>query len=141
MWVRSPPPALMPPIVPFPPTTVLWVALGGALGSALRFGAGEMLRRVPALAAFPWGTLIVNVLGSLLIGWFLRWSTTAETTPQLRAFVAIGLCGGFTTFSTFAAENLALLQGGQVARASAHALLSLVLTVGAAFVGYTLARP
>lgn len=141
MWVRSPPPALMNPIVPFPPTTVLWVALGGAIGSALRFGAGELLRRVPAFAAFPWGTLFINVAGSLVIGWFLRWSTTAETTPQLRAFVAIGICGGFTTFSTFAAENLALLQGGQLARALLHALLSLTLTVGAAFVGYTLARP
>ena len=127
--------------VPFPPTTVLWVALGGGLGSALRFGAGELMRRIPAFAAFPWGTLIVNVLGSLLIGWFLRWASVAETTPQLRAFVAIGLCGGFTTFSTFAAENLAMLQGGQVARAVAHALLSLTLTVGAAFLGYTLARP
>jgi CrcB protein len=141
MWVRSPPPALMTPLVPFAPTTVLWVALGGAIGSALRFAAGEWMRRLPAFATFPWGTLIINVLGSLLIGWFLRWSTTAETTPQLRAFVAIGICGGFTTFSTFAAENFALLQGGQVVRASLHALLSLVLTVGATFVGYSLARP
>ncbi len=125
---------------PFPPTTVLWVALGGALGSALRFGAGEAMRRVPAFAQFPWGTLVINVLGSLLIGWFLRWSSVAETTPQFRAFVAMGICGGFTTFSTFAVENLALLQGGQVGRAALHAALSLSLTVGAAFLGYTLAR-
>jgi CrcB protein len=129
------------PIVPFPPTTVLWVALGGAIGSSLRFAAGEALRRVPAFARFPWATLLINVAGSLLIGWFLRWSADADTTPQMRAFVAIGICGGFTTFSTFAAENLALLQGGQVTRAALHALLSLTLTVGAAFLGYTLARP
>jgi CrcB protein len=129
-------------VVPFPPGTVLWVALGGAIGSALRFAAGEVMRRMPALGSFPWATLLINVGGSLLIGWFLRWSSAAETTPQLRAFVAIGVCGGFTTFSTFAAENLALLQAGSTGRALAHALLSLTLTVSAAFLGYTLAaRP
>lgn len=136
-----PTPGTMNPILPFPPTTVLWVALGGAIGSALRFGAGEVMRRIPALAAFPWSTLIVNVLGSFVIGWFLRSSATTDATPQLRAFVAIGVCGGFTTFSTFAAENLALLQGGQAGRAALHALLSFALTVGAAFLGYLVARP
>ena len=136
-----PTPGTVNPLVPFPPTTVLWVALGGGIGSALRFGAGEAMRRLPTLAAFPWATLVINVVGSLVIGWFLRWSSTSETTPQLRAIVAIGLCGGFTTFSTFAAENLAMLQGGQVARAAAHAALSLTLTVGAAYVGFVLARP
>lgn len=135
-----PTPGTMTP-VPFPSTTVLWVALGGAIGSSLRFGAGEVMRRLPAFAQFPWGTLLINVVGSLLLGWFLRWSSATDTTPQFRAFVAIGVCGGFTTFSSFAAENLALLQGGQVTRAAAHALLSLTLTVGAAFLGYALARP
>jgi len=136
-----PTPGTMNPIVPFPPTTVLWVALGGAIGSALRFGAGEVMRRVPALAAFPWATLLINVLGSFVIGWFLRWSATTEATPQLRAFVAIGVCGGFTTFSTFAAENLAMLQAGEAGRAALHALLSFALTIGAAYVGYLVARP
>ncbi len=131
----------MTPITPFPPATVLWVALGGAIGSSLRFAAGEVMRRIPAFAQFPWATLLINIGGSLLIGWFMRWSTTSQTSPELRAFVAIGICGGFTTFSTFAAENLALLQGGQVARAALHAVLSLTLTVGAAFLGYTFARP
>ena len=126
--------------VPFPPGTILWVALGGAIGSALRFAAGEAMRKLPAFASFPWGTLLVNVAGSFAIGAFLRWSATTDATPQVRAFVAIGLCGGFTTFSTFAAENLALLQGGQALRAALHAGLSLVLTVGAAFLGYLAAR-
>lgn len=136
-----PTPGTVDPMTAFPPTTVLWVALGGAIGSSVRFAAGEAMRRVPAFTHFPWATLLINVVGSLVIGWFMRWSTTADATPQVRAFVAIGICGGFTTFSTFAAENLALLQGGQVARAALHAALSLTLTVGAAFVGYTLARP
>lgn len=136
-----PTPGTMDPLTPFPPSTVLWVALGGAIGSSLRFAAGETMRRIPAFAHFPWATLLINVIGSLVIGWFLRWSATDATTPQLRAFVAIGICGGFTTFSTFAVENLALLQGGQLARAALHASLSLVLTVAAACLGYTLARP
>jgi fluoride exporter len=136
-----PTPGTVNPLTPFPPTTILWVALGGAIGSSARFAAGEAMRRIPAFAQFPWATLLINVLGSLLIGWFIRWSATDATTPQFRAFVAIGICGGFTTFSTFAAENLALLQGGQVARAVLHAALSLSLTVGAVAVGYALARP
>ena len=130
----------MPPTVAFPSGTVLWVALGGAIGSALRFGVSEAVRRVPALGGLPWATLLVNVGGSLLIGWFLRWSATADSTPQMRAFVTIGICGGFTTFSAFAAENLALLQAGHPARALLHATASVVLSVGAVFVGYTLAR-
>lgn len=136
-----PTPGIMNPIVEFPPTTVLWVALGGAIGSSLRFGASEVMRRIPALAAFPWSTLLINVVGSFVIGWFLRWAATSQSTPQVRAFVAIGLCGGFTTFSTFAAEHLSLLQSGEVGRAALHALLSFSLTVGAAYLGYLLARP
>jgi len=135
-----PTPGTVNPIVAFPPTTVLWVALGGALGSALRFAAGELLRRLPAFAAFPWATLGINVAGSFAIGWFLHWASTSQATPQLRAFVAIGICGGFTTFSTFAAENLTLLQSGQVGRAALHAALSLALTVGAAYLGYLVAN-
>ncbi len=121
-------------------STVLWVALGGALGSTLRFAAGDALRRLPAAAGFPWATLAVNVVGSFAIGWFMRWASVTEASPSVRAFVAIGVCGGFTTFSTFAAENLVLLQEGQVTRAAAHAVLSLALTVGAAYLGFLTAR-
>lgn len=135
-----PTPGIVKPIVPFPPTTVLWVALGGAIGSGLRFAAGELLRRLPALSAFPWATMSINIVGSFVIGWFLHWASTAQATPQLRAFVAIGVCGGFTTFSTFAAENLSLLQSGQIGRAALHAVLSCTLTVGAAYLGYVIAN-
>jgi CrcB protein len=135
-----PTPGTVNPIGPFPSSAFLWVALGGAIGSALRYGVGESMRRIPALATFPWATLFINVLGSFVIGGFLRWSSDTDASPQVRAFVAIGLCGGFTTFSTFAAENLTLLQDGQLARAAAHAILSLALTVSAAFLGYSLIR-
>ncbi len=127
-------------VVPLPATTVLWVALGGAIGSALRFGISEWMRRLPALATLPWATLTINVLGSFVLGWFLRASFEPELTPQVRAFVAIGICGGFTTFSTFAFETVTLLEAGYVGRAMAYGMLSVGLSLAATIVGYWLAR-
>lgn len=136
----SPTPGMMPPTPTTTFASFLWVALGGAIGSTARFGLGEIARRMPALATFPWATLAINVLGSLAIGWFLRWSEIHDASASLRAFVAIGICGGFTTFSTFASENAVLLTYGQPARALLHALASVLLSVGAIFAGHALAR-
>lgn len=124
----------------FPFSTVLWVSLGGAIGTALRFGLTEAMRRLPAAGSLPWATLTVNVTGSLVLGAFLGWALDADVSPQVRAFVAIGVCGGFTTFSTFAFDSLALIQSGAVTRAATYAVLSVVLCVLATFAGYTLAR-
>ena len=137
---------LMPPTFAFSVSTVLAVALGGAIGSTLRFGTSELVRRAPTCSGWPWATLAVNIvgsllLGSLLLGWFLRWSASAETAPAIRAFVAVGICGGFTTFSAFAAENFAFLEAGQPGRALLHASISVTLSVGAVYLGYLLARP
>lgn len=120
---------------------MLWVAAGGAIGAALRYGIGEALRGAAFAQRFPVATLLINVSGALVLGWWMRSLGGLETTPQVRAFVAIGICGGYTTFSTFAFENLALLQGGQVAKAMLHAGLSVVLSVAAAWLGWTLGRP
>lgn len=133
--------SLMPPTSAFSAGTVLAVALGGAIGSTLRFGTSELIRRAPGLSGWPWVTLAVNIVGSFLLGWFLRWSATTETAPALRAFVAVGICGGFTTFSAFAAENFAFLEAGQPGRALLHATASVTLSVGAVYLGYLLARP
>jgi CrcB protein len=127
-------------ITSLPTTTVLWVALGGAIGSALRFGISEWMRRIPALASLPWATLTVNVVGSLVLGWFLRWAVDADVSPQLRAFVAIGACGGFTTFSTFAFETVTLLESGYLGRAMLYGALSVGLSLAATIVGFLLAR-
>ncbi len=124
----------------FTAAAVCWVALGGALGSVLRFGLGEAARRLLGSAGIPWGTLAVNVLGSFVLGYFTRWALQHEATPALRAFVAIGLCGGFTTFSTFALEHYALVQDGAFVRAGFYTLLSLVLTLAAVAAGFALAR-
>jgi CrcB protein len=125
----------------FPATTVLWVALGGAIGSALRFGVSEAMRRAPALVSLPWATLTVNVIGSFVLGWYLRSSMADAVSPQARAFVAIGLCGGFTTFSTFAFETATLLETGHLTRAAAYATLSVALCLGATFAGFAISRP
>lgn len=128
------------PTVALPATTILWVALGGAIGSALRFAVSDIMRRLPALASLPWATLFVNVTGSFVIGWYLRSAVSADASPQLRAFIAIGICGGYTTFSTFALENAQLLENGLIARAAVYAIASVTLSIGATFLGYAVAR-
>lgn len=138
----SPTPGIVnPTTLPATLANLLSVAAGGAIGATLRYGVGELARRIPALAGFPWATLAINVAGSLVIGWFLRWSELHDASMPLRAFVAVGICGGFTTFSTFASENAALLYGGQPLKALLHAVASVVLSVAAIFAGYALARP
>ncbi len=120
---------------------VFWVALGGALGSLLRFGVAEWTRRLPAFATFPWATLGVNVLGSFALGAVSGWAlANPAASPQLRAFMMVGLLGGFTTFSTFALEGVALWQGDQPLRAAGYALASVMLSLASAAVGLALSR-
>ncbi len=89
--------------------TLLWVMLGGAIGSALRYGIGKWIPPTPG--GFPWSTFWVNASGCLLIGilagYLEKRSVSSET---LRGFWMVGLCGGFTTFSAFSLETLSLLQ-------------------------------
>jgi CrcB protein len=90
---------------------------------------------------FPVGTLAVNVIGSLLLGFLLRYSLEGPSlSVEMRTLLTIGFCGGFTTFSTFSYETVALIQSGQWTRAGLYALSSLVLTVGATFAGLILAQ-
>lgn len=119
---------------------LLAIAGGGALGALLRFWVAN---GVYALAGrgFPYGTLAVNVLGSLLMGacyvWFIeRLSLGAEW----RAFVMVGLLGAFTTFSTFSIETLNLLEAGDLFKATLNAVLSVVICVAAAWLGLSMGR-
>ncbi|MCY7312327.1 MAG: CrcB family protein [Pseudoxanthomonas sp.] len=92
------------------------MAAGSALGASLRWGAGLGLHGQAALIGMPWGTSGVNVVGSLLIGLYAAMTGVggrSRSTPQQRAFVMAGVCGGFTTFSLFTAELLGCLQRGQ----------------------------
>jgi fluoride exporter len=117
--------------------TWLWVALGGALGSMARFG---LAAAVAALTGpqFPWGTLLINVGGSFVIGWFgaLTGSRgSLNVTPDIRIFVMVGICGGFTTFSSFSLQTLELLQSGEALRAGAYIVGSVVLCLAGVWIG------
>lgn len=112
------------------------VAFGGAAGSLLRFLVTQQFQR--GNIAFPFGTLVVNVIGSLLIGFFARMFASPEVTPAMRATLTVGFCGGFTTFSTYSAELVMLFENGRVGRALLYIVLSTSLAVGATLFGMAL---
>lgn len=120
----------------------LWVALGGALGSAGRYWLGGVMADKFG-AGFPWGTLLVNVSGSLLIGG-LAALTLAEgrldspTRAFVTQFLMVGVCGGFTTFSSFSRETLNLLREREFLYAGGNVLLSVVLCMIAVWLGWLL---
>jgi CrcB protein len=117
----------------------LWVSLGGAIGSAARFWVSGMVAQRYG-QTFPLGTLTVNVTGSFIIGLFAaltdpdgRWLVT----PSFREFFMIGVCGGYTTFSSFSLQTLALAQEGEWLRAMTNSLASFVLCFIAVWLGYS----
>ena len=118
----------------------VWIALGGALGSVARFVTVTASNRLIG-TSFPYGTLLVNVLGSFAIGFIatimLRKYADAESA---RYFLTTGFLGGFTTFSAFSLELLQLMQGGETALALLYILASIVLGLLAVFAGFALAQ-
>lgn len=120
------------------PTLATWVAIAG--GGA----AGSVLRAVVALgfarSGWPLATLAINVAGSALLGALAAWLPARAAHPAMVAGLTTGLCGGFTTMSTFALESVQLWQGGAPGRAAAYAVTSLVASIGAAALGYAAAR-
>lgn len=124
------------------PANYLWVALGGAAGSVARFWLSAA---VAALIGprFPWGTLLINIGGSFVIGWFGALTAGAGALvvpPGVRLLVMVGLCGGFTTFSSFSLQTLELLQGGEVLRAGAYIVGSVALCLLFVWFGVVLGR-
>lgn len=118
----------------------LAIAAGGAIGALLRFW---MSNAVYALAGrdFPYGTLAVNVLGSLLMGYlYVVAIERLAMGPEWRAFALVGLLGAFTTFSTFSIETLNLIEQADYAKALGNVAVSVIACVGAAFIGTILAR-
>jgi fluoride exporter len=115
---------------------VLLVALGGAVGSVARYGVGVAAARWLGLAS-PWGTLAVNVLGGLAIG--LLAARVSPDQENTRLLIGTGLLGGFTTFSAFSLETVRLMEQ-QPGLAALYAAASLVLSVGACWVGLELGR-
>lgn len=112
--------------------TLFAVMLGGAAGSALRYGVSVWLN--PSVGAgIPWGTLTVNVIGCLLIGWMANWMTGSN--EALRLGVLVGLLGGFTTFSSFGLETIRLVQSEQIGAAVIYVLVSNFAGLAAGWLG------
>lgn len=121
--------------------TYLWIAFGGALGSVGRFALSSLAARSFG-ETFPWGTLLVNVAGSFVIGVFAaltssdgRWLAPTDA----RMFVAVGLCGGFTTFSSFSLQTLNLLRNGEPAAALGNIVGSVALCLLGVWAGHVAA--
>ncbi|USG60240.1 fluoride efflux transporter CrcB [Sneathiella marina] len=118
----------------------LSVALGGALGACARYGVAQIMLRYLG-PGYPYGTLFVNVFGSLLMGilielMVLRWSPS----PELRVFLITGLLGAFTTFSAFSLDVALLIEKGATLSAAGYILLSVILSVAGLFAGLHLVR-
>ena len=116
----------------------LYVAIGGALGSMARFWLANMMVLVTG-PAFPWGTLLINVIGSFVISFFgglagpgMRFGLPYE----MRVFVMVGICGGFTTFSSFSLQTIDLIKNGQSSRAMIYVAGSVILCLGACALGF-----
>jgi fluoride exporter len=120
----------------------LWVALGSAIGGALRYALGrEMLPQHSA--SFPWSTVLINVIGSFIIGFFGTLTVAGgrfEVPESVRIFVMIGLCGGFTTFSSFSMQTFDLLRTGAWGKALLNVGLSVLLCLGAVALGHLVAK-
>jgi len=118
-----------------------WIAIGGALGSIARYWCSGVAARLFG-ETFPWGTLFVNILGSFVIGFFAT-LTGPDGRVYMgsvsRQFVMIGICGGYTTFSSFSIQTLSLMQDGEWTRAGANIVFSVVCCLVAVWAGYVLA--
>lgn len=125
----------------------VWIGLGGAIGSLSRYAIGNWVQqklegKLPALLDFPIGTLLVNVSGSFLIGLFAFLKNSGGEpliTPAGRLFLLVGICGGYTTFSSFSLETLQLAEKGAWPKASSNVLLSVATCLLAVWLGHQLA--
>ncbi len=120
---------------------IVLVGLGGALGAVARYCASLFIVRLP-IGSFPGSTLVVNIVGSVLMGIFV--GLIAGFTPswqeQARQFVAVGLLGGFTTFSSFSLDTIILIERGELAQAMLYVVLSVVVCLAGLYLGLLITR-
>ena len=117
-------------------TNVFMVFLGGGIGCALRYGAGLVVTST----MFPLATFVVNVIGSMAIGLFSGWASRFGWSEGMRLMLTTGLCGGFTTFSTFSKESLALIEGGRYSLFVFYVAGSVALGIIAAGLGFWIVK-
>jgi CrcB protein len=116
------------------------IAVGAATGGVARYYLGSAVQQRLG-ATFPWGTLLINVTGSLLLGFIIRYAlATPAVSVEVRALLTTGFCGGYTTFSTYSYETAALLEDGQYQRAGLYAFGSVFGALAATLLGFILAR-
>ncbi|MES2811578.1 MAG: fluoride efflux transporter CrcB [Bacteroidota bacterium] len=113
--------------------TILYIALGGALGSVLRYLTSQAFSKYEG---FPYGTFVANIIGCLLIGLFFGYFEKQNVLSQdLKFFLITGLCGGYTTFSTFSNENIQLIQNNQIGTALFYTASSILIGFTATWLG------
>jgi fluoride exporter len=118
--------------------TYLWIALGSAIGGAARYWTSGLVAHHFG-ETFPWGTLMVNVLGSFIIGLIATLTSPDGRLfigSEARQFLMLGICGGYTTFSSFSFQTLELVRDGEMVRASGYIILSVVLCLVAVWLGH-----
>ena len=128
-----------------PTIATLHVAIGGGIGAALRYQTGRAMTQwlgAPIMGAFPFATLAVNAIGSLLMGLLAGWLVRSGTamTEQTRLLLGVGVLGGFTTFSAFSLEMVLLIERGQYLFALLYAVLSFALGISGLMVGLAVMR-
>ena len=120
--------------------TVLFISLGAILGANLRYFAGQLSMKL-FHSNLPYGTMLINVSGSFVLAFFAIWTTERVLAdPRWRLFVAVGFCGGYTTYSSYAYETFALFEQGQWLFAGLNIVATNVLCLAAAVAGAALAR-
>jgi fluoride exporter len=116
----------------------MWVGLGGFLGAIARYALGGWVAMRWG-AAFPWGTFVINITGSFIVGFFLAFAQYRPWLhPQFRLLFAVGFVGAYTTFSTYTYESLRLMMDGQFALAALNVIGSVVVGLAAVFAGFLL---
>src|SRR3954468_11702815 len=119
---------------------LLYVAVGSAIGGMSRYLLGGLIQRLLD-TTFPAGTLLINISGSFLLGVILRYAIETPTlSPEMRTLLTIGFCGGYTTFSTFSYETVALLEDGEWTRAGLYVGASVLLSLVGTLLGFAVAR-
>jgi CrcB protein len=117
-----------------------WISLGAIFGANLRYILSKTIARL-STTTFPYGTLVINVTGSLIVGFFLVWTTERVlANPLWRLLVAIGFCGSYTTFSGYAYETMAYFEQGHWSLFAANVLSNNLMCLGAIVVGAVIAR-